>query len=314
MVFELSYPVVLLMIHKTVRFLKSSAKKTHKWLGFGPSLSILAIFTVAGISALVAPSAKLEVISPYSIDSSAMTLGGGAVLGDSSPNGEFSETNSTNDFADSVLLDNSSYLNNSGTSSVRAGQNGFAYTVKKGDNLSSIASTYKVSVSRLMSVNNIKNSNSLKIGQVISIPDMENIKPVEKVPNYSSLPDISGYLSFPLRDNYNEFRYLNYDHVDILSSCGTTVYSSAEGFVESVGDPAGWNGGLGGFVRIRHPFGNTPETYYAGTSKNLVSEGDMIEKGEPIAEVGNTGESDVQGCHLRFGVIGAKNPFAKYIF
>lgn len=302
------------MIHKTAGFLKSNAKKAHKWLGFGPSISILAISIVGLITVFTTPSAKLQVASMYSPDPSEIS-GGSALFGDSSTIGEFSEANSTDDFADPVLLDDSSYLNNSGTSSARSDQGGFIYVVKKGDYCGAIASKFNITVGRLVSANNLGKSCKLSVGQELSIPDMGSIKSVERVPNYSSLPDVSGYLSFPLRDGYNAFRYLNYDHVDLLSSCGVTIYASAEGLVDSAGSPENWNGGLGGFVKIEHLMnnGNNYYTYYAGTSKNLVSHGDIVEKGQAIAEVGNTGESDVQGCHLRFGVIEAKNPFGKYI-
>ena len=100
--------------------------------------------------------------------------------------------------------------------------------------------------------------------------------------------------------------------VDILAACDTPIYASAEGMIDEVGAPSKWNDGMGGYVKIKHQL-HEVETIYAHTSTNLVEVGDLVKRGDKIAEVGNTGE-DAQGpsgCHVSFDVVGAKNPFAK---
>lgn len=60
------------------------------------------------------------------------------------------------------------------------------YTVKKGDNLYSIANKYNTSVSTLMSLNNLKNSN-LSIGQQLKIPSTSQTYVVKKGDNLYSI-------------------------------------------------------------------------------------------------------------------------------
>ena len=55
----------------------------------------------------------------------------------------------------------------------------------------------------------------------------------------------------------------------------------------------------GNMVEIDH--GNTLVTRYAHASKTVVKVGDLIKRGEVIAEVGSTGRST--GAHLHFEVL-----------
>ncbi|GLZ78896.1 hypothetical protein Afil01_37030 [Actinorhabdospora filicis] len=61
---------------------------------------------------------------------------------------------------------------------------------------------------------------------------------------------------------------------------------------------AGWNGGYGISVTIRHPDGQ--ETLYGHNSDVVVSVGDEVETGQTIGHAGSTG--DVTGPHLHFEV------------
>lgn len=75
---------------------------------------------------------------------------------------------------------------------------------------------------------------------------------------------------------------------------GTPVYASANGIVIT----AGWLNGYGYTVIIDH--GNKVSTLYAHNSKLLVSPGDEVKRGQPIAKVGSTGNST--GPHIHFEV------------
>ena len=115
----------------------------------------------------------------------------------------------------------------------------------------------------------------------------------------------------PVTGGLNWGRLHDGDAVDISAACGTPITSSADGVVVSVGSTANWNSGYGGFIRVEHP--NGTKTFYAHTSLNLVSVGEMVSQGETIAKVGNTGRvQGVTGCHVHFGVDGAQNPFVLY--
>ena len=61
---------------------------------------------------------------------------------------------------------------------------------------------------------------------------------------------------------------------------------------------AGWNGGYGQFVKIRH--GNGYESAYGHMSGIAVTTGQQVRKGEIIGFVGSTGYST--GPHLHFEV------------
>ena len=73
---------------------------------------------------------------------------------------------------------------------------------------------------------------------------------------------------------------------------GTAVYASSGGTVTK----AGWGGGYGYVVYVRHP--NGAETRYAHLSKVLVSAGQTVKQGQKVALSGNTGIST--GPHLHF--------------
>lgn len=62
---------------------------------------------------------------------------------------------------------------------------------------------------------------------------------------------------------------------------------------------SGWKEGFGNIVEIDH--GDGTITRYGHNSRNLVSTGDEVKRGTPIALVGNTGLST--GPHLHFEVI-----------
>ncbi len=81
---------------------------------------------------------------------------------------------------------------------------------------------------------------------------------------------------------------------DWATPTGTTVIASSGGVVTK----AGWGSGYGYVVYISHP--NGVETRYAHNSKVLVSVGDTVAQGDPIALSGNTGDST--GPHVHFEI------------
>lgn len=95
--------------------------------------------------------------------------------------------------------------------------------------------------------------------------------------------------------------------IDIAAPVGTPVVAAAAGVVIT----SEWNsGGYGNLVEIQHADGSV--TLYAHNNRNLVREGQKVEQGEQIAEMGSTGYST--GPHSHFEVHlpgqGAVNPVA----
>lgn len=98
-----------------------------------------------------------------------------------------------------------------------------------------------------------------------------------------------------------------HEGVDWACPVGTTVYASSGGTVIQ----ASYNGGYGNNVVISHPDGRL--TRYAHNSKLLVSVGQYVEQGQPIALSGNTGRSTGPHVHFEIYVNGSPVNPLKYI-
>jgi murein DD-endopeptidase MepM/ murein hydrolase activator NlpD len=85
-----------------------------------------------------------------------------------------------------------------------------------------------------------------------------------------------------------------HEGTDLAADCGTPIYAAHAGTVIL----ARYNGGYGLAVVIDH--GDGVQTVYGHSSEILVSEGQEVAAGDPIARTGNTGYSF--GCHLHFEV------------
>ncbi len=82
--------------------------------------------------------------------------------------------------------------------------------------------------------------------------------------------------------------------LDYAAPRGTAVLASASGRVVL----AGWNGGFGKHVKIRHANGYT--TGYAHLSRILVKVGQNVQQGQTIGRVGSTGLAT--GAHLDYRI------------
>ena len=85
-----------------------------------------------------------------------------------------------------------------------------------------------------------------------------------------------------------------HEGVDFPSPVGTPIMAAASGIVLS----AEWHPEYGNLIEIDH--GNDMTTRYAHASKLLVKAGEVVKRGQRIAEVGSTGRST--GPHLHFEV------------
>lgn len=92
--------------------------------------------------------------------------------------------------------------------------------------------------------------------------------------------------------------------IDIAAPHGTEIRATAPGTIVF----AGWCGGYGYIVRIKHKYGF--QTIYGHCKKILVKVGDCVKKGGLIATVGQTGSATGNHCHyeIRLGNI-AINPY-----
>ena len=85
-----------------------------------------------------------------------------------------------------------------------------------------------------------------------------------------------------------------HEGLDFTATVGSPIYAAASGIVSAIENTSDY----GNIVKLDH--GSGVETRYAHTSRILVKAGQRVEKGQLIAEVGNTGRST--GPHLHFEV------------
>lgn len=200
-------------------------------------------------------------------------------------------------------------------------KNGIETNITEAQSLEQIASKYGVSEEVIRDYNNLQGD--ISIGTDIIVPDAQvpnedkpfPTEPVEKpkprilprknnVARASNLPANDGYFAFPTTGN-NYGRIHSNNGVDISNSCGTPIYTSADGVVTT--SQNGWNGGYGNYVKVTHP--NGVVTLYAHLSSREAQVGANVTKGQYIGAMGTTGNST--GCHLHFEVRGARNPLAR---
>lgn len=93
--------------------------------------------------------------------------------------------------------------------------------------------------------------------------------------------------------------------IDIVNKEGSKIYATADGVVEF----AGWDDMFGKFVIIDHSSSENTEgykTYFGHNLVNLVSEGEIVQRGDLIALSGNTGRST--GPHIHYEIRKNGNP------
>jgi murein DD-endopeptidase MepM/ murein hydrolase activator NlpD len=89
-------------------------------------------------------------------------------------------------------------------------------------------------------------------------------------------------------------QYRMHTGIDVAARIGTPIVAAQEGYVRFVG----WSGGYGLTVIIDHADGYS--TLYAHNSRNRVTAGQRVYRGQHIADIGSTGAST--GPHLHFEV------------
>lgn len=101
--------------------------------------------------------------------------------------------------------------------------------------------------------------------------------------------------------SYGERGRRHHNGVDIDGRTGDPVFAAREGMVLF----SGWRNGYGNTVVLDHGRGVT--TLYGHASALLVRAGEQVQRGQPIAVVGATGNA--RGDHLHFEIAWAGRPF-----
>jgi murein DD-endopeptidase MepM/ murein hydrolase activator NlpD len=209
---------------------------------------------------------------------------------------------------------------------------GIRYTVKKGDTIESIAAKNGGDVSEIEAMNNVDNS-TLAVGSQIIIPNGEAQvsvpagtthrktggvtgpssvfannwrEPAHNVGAPGTADEIAYYIA-PLSHYIVTQKIHGYNAVDLAAPTGTPIMAAAAGDV-IVARSGGWNGGYGSYVVIQHDNGS--QTLYAHMSVVDAYDGEHVQQGEVIGEVGATGEAT--GPHVHFEIRnGIRNPFTQ---
>ncbi|MEF9990505.1 MAG: M23 family metallopeptidase [Romboutsia sp.] len=113
------------------------------------------------------------------------------------------------------------------------------------------------------------------------------IKGCWPVPSYTEISSPFGERMHPIT-NKVDF----HSGIDIPAPQNTEIVSSDDGIVIF----SGTQNGYGNVVKIKHFDGKV--TVYAHNNSNIVGEGDIVKQGQPIAEIGSTGDST--GNHVHF--------------
>jgi LysM repeat protein len=225
-----------------------------------------------------------------------------------------------------INLDTILWANNLNKNSVlQSGQkliippvSGVIHQVKAGDTVSEIAKKYKAKIEEIISFNDLSSEADIFIGDILVIPN--GVMPAPSV-NYASIwvPIADSYFICPIALPCRITQGLHwYNGIDFSHGhCGEPIFAAAQGKVLKVkltSSTSRWAfGGAGNNLTILHP--NGVVTSYGHIATSFVNPDDEVSQGQIIALMGGmpgtAGAGMSTGCHLHFGVSGAKNPFAR---
>lgn len=175
------------------------------------------------------------------------------------------------------------------------------HVVRPGDTAWDIARLYGITLEDLAGANpDVEDLGLLQAGQALRLPPGARWEAGEAVPEVRIAPGArfawpaSGPISSAYGPRWGRF----HSGIDIAAGAGDPILAARAGVV----DLAGWVGGYGNTVILRHSDGS--RTLYAHSSRVLVRPGERVRQGQVIARVGSTGRST--GPHLHFEIIAGR--------
>ncbi len=199
---------------------------------------------------------------------------------------------------------------------------GAYHTVLEGETVESIAEQYQVTASALYNIwNHLEEGAPLREGMQLMIPgatgedvEWEAPPPDPVAPGVGAAsvswgacgdvavsgPGALGWFILPTGSYavsgwyFGDPRNPGHIGLDYRCSLGDPIYAADNGVVVF----AGWGGGYGNLVRVRH--GNGYETYYAHFSAFAVTCGEPVYQGQVLGYCGSTGWST--GPHLHYEI------------
>jgi len=182
------------------------------------------------------------------------------------------------------------------------------HVVRPGENLYRISLHYGVPVDRLIRANHIDDVRTLEVGQTLRVPGARRGAPEVPLAPVAARGAPPGSREIALRDTdlrfswplgghvssgYGRRGFGEHDGIDIPAREGTEVHAAEAGRVIHSGRKLG---DYGNVVIVKHA--GRYATLYAHNRRNLVQTGDFVEKGQPIAQVGDTGNASAPHLHF----------------
>ncbi len=187
---------------------------------------------------------------------------------------------------------------------------GAFHRVEAGQTSWRIARTYGIDLEALTRANRITDPDLLVVGQILFVPGATSTREVLPYPApLATRPEPEGKKQrrersvgafvwpVPAGEVLSPFGAPRRGHrhagLDIRGVLGQEVLATEGGEVIYSGDTLG---DYGKMVILRH--GDRLRSVYAHNSKLLVSAGDRVERGQPVALVGRTGNASTAHCHF----------------
>jgi murein DD-endopeptidase MepM/ murein hydrolase activator NlpD len=184
---------------------------------------------------------------------------------------------------------------------------GVFHIVQPGQTLWRIARAYGVSLETIAKANGIVDPSNVAAGTPIFVPGAAvtldiapwpapppapGAAPRAPAPSLADLlwPVSGGEMMRPFGEPRPHHTHAG---IDIRGALGQQILAAHDGTVAFSGPT---RGGYGNMVVVDH--GNGVETVYAHAQKLLVKTGDAVTRGEPIAQVGHTGNATADHCHF----------------
>jgi murein DD-endopeptidase MepM/ murein hydrolase activator NlpD len=146
-------------------------------------------------------------------------------------------------------------------------------------------------------LNDLEQKVALRGSQLSALENVILDRDLKKQTHPEGRPVASGFISSYFGEREDPFSGEEAYHkgVDFAGTAGANVMAVAAGVVTWAGDRTGY----GNLVEINH--GDGYVTRYAHCQKTLVSVGQTVKRGDPIALMGSTGRST--GPHVHFEVV-----------
>mgnify|MGYP003575522304 FL=1 len=168
---------------------------------------------------------------------------------------------------------------------------GACHLLKPGQTLYALSRAYEVPIETLVEANGIADPSLIQAGRMLFVPGA--VRALEIPATFPA--NLNWPLSGIITSSFGSERMReHHEGIDIDGVMGQVVRAAAAGRVVWAGSERGY----GNLVIIDHGGGLC--TLYAHASRLLVGPDEVVESGEPVAEVGDTGNA--RGAHLHFEV------------